>query len=274
MKVAMDQIKKILPLVDVVIEVGDARAPFSSLNSALDKVIQNKKRILVFSKLDLADRNKLNVAIKIYKEQGKDPYICNLKSPKEVDNFRKFLTSIESTKAQKYARFNLAKPALRALIVGIPNVGKSTLINALVKKNKASVANTPGHTKSQQLVKLGDSLELFDTPGVLQPNYDDKVAILHLAWLGSIKEEILPLDDIAYSIAEFCLNNYMDLLRNRYSLAENTEINLDNFFDVIADSRKFLLSGGEKDTLRAKQIFVKEFRDGLIGKVVVDDVKA
>ena len=272
MKVALDEIKKVLPLVDAVIEVADARAPFSSINSSLSSLVQSKKRIIVFSKLDLADRSRVNVALDYYKKKGYETFACSFKSPKEVDGLRKYLGTIETPKAKRFEKLGFKRPALRALIVGIPNVGKSTLINALVKRNKASVQNTPGHTKAQQLVKLGNELELFDTPGILQPNYDNKEAILHLAWLGSIKETILPLEDIAYSLGEYMLVHYEDAVRERFSL--EGELNYSNLFDKIAESRKYLLAHNTLDVTRAMQTFVKEVRDGLVCKVVVDDVEA
>ena len=269
MKVALDEIKRVLPLVDVVILVGDARAPYSSINKTIDKLVKDKKKILVFSKLDLADEKKL---LKMKPSEEYEVNFCNFKDRNEVSKFKRYLESFESSKAKKYARFNLAKPALRALIVGIPNVGKSTLINSLVGKNKASVANTPGHTKAKQLVKVGSSLELFDTPGIMQPNYDSKVAITHLAWLGSIKDDILPMDYLTSSLADFMLNNYREEVKARFDLDD--EIDVENIFVKIAESRKYLLQKGELDIKRAQLTFLKEFREGKIAKVVVDDVLA
>lgn len=274
MKKAIDEIKKSLHLVDVVIEVGDSRAPVSSLNSLLDKVIEGKKKVLLFSKKDLADESKLSVFINKYKQNGIESLALDFKSPDDIRRLIKYLGTIKTTKSLKYERYNLAVPPLRALIIGIPNVGKSTLINSLVGKKKTNVANKPGLTKTQQLVKIGDKFELFDTPGILQPNYEDKKAIMHLAWLGSISDDAIPIEDVYDSLKEFLLKNYLSSLYEHYSIDKTISLTSDNLFNEIAKSRKYILPGNKLDISRAKIAFLKEFRLGNISKCVVDDVQA
>jgi len=272
MKKALDEIKKSLKIVDLVIEIGDSRAPESSLNSMLDSITQGKKKIILFSKKDLSDQVKVNKWIEIYKGRGIDCFSLDFKDPAQIKNVLKYLTSIKSTKALKYERYNMAVPPLRALVVGIPNVGKSTLINSLVGKKKAQVANKPGLTRTQQLVKLGDKLELFDTPGVLQPNYEDKKAVMHLAWLGSIADQAIPIEQVYSTLAEFMLSDYLDSLYEHYQIDRSVVLSKENIFKTIGQARHFILPQGEVDISRAKIAFLKEFRGGQIVRCVVDDV--
>ena len=159
---------------------------------------------------------------------------------------------------------------LRVMILGIPNVGKSTLINRLCKRNAASSRNTPGHTKAQQWVRISDQFELLDTPGILPPHYEDNNIALRLAWIGSIKENILPLDDLYQNLINFLMRKYPNELKARYQL--NDLVDVGQISEDIGRNRNLLLKGGEIDFESVSRLVLREFKDGVITPVVVDEV--
>lgn len=271
MQKTLNQIKEIINNVDIVIQIADARAPISSLNNTLEQIINNKVKVMLFSKKDLADLDKLNYFIKYYESKGYTCFPLDLKNKKDIQNLIKFLESIKTAKIKKYEKFNLIPPPSRCLIVGIPNVGKSTLINSISNKNRASVANKPGHTKSMQVIKVSSKIELIDTPGVLSPNYESKDIIYHLSWIGSIKDEAINMEEIYSSLANFILNNYKEYVYLRYEIDKSIQLDNSNFYLEIAKSRKFLLKNDNYDISRAKNTFINEFRNGILGRVVVDE---
>lgn len=269
---AMKEIESRLNVIDLIIEVIDSRAPLSSKNPFLEKLTLSKKRLIVFTKKDLCDIQKVNFYEKYYQEKGYSTIIANLNEKKDVVEIVNKVFELGKERQEKYIKRGMKVQPLRVMIIGIPNVGKSTLINRLSRKNVASVRNTPGHTRAQQWIRINENFELLDTPGVLPPHYDDKNVSINLALIGAIKENILPLDELYSHLIEFLLNNYSNCLYDRYKI--DLSIKDEHLItEAIAKSRGLLLKGGLLDEDSTKKLVLKEFKEGLLTKVVVDDVR-
>lgn len=257
-----------LKVIDVIIEIVDSRAPISSKNPFLEDVTNSKKRLLVFSKKDLTDNNKINMFEKYYQDRNYDTILANLNDKKDILEIIKKVQFLGKDRQEKYLKRGMKPQPLRVMIIGIPNVGKSTLINKLTRKNAASVQNTPGHTRAQQWVRINENFELLDTPGILPPHYEDKTYSLHLALIGSIKENILPIEDLYDYLIEFLLKEYPSSLNKRYGVDETLSIH--EITNEIAKRRGLLLKGNEYDEEKTKKLVLKEFKEGIITPVIID----
>lgn len=267
---AMRQIEERLKVIDIIIEVVDARAPISSKNPFLEKITQNKKRLIVFSKKDLCDKEAVLPFLDYYKNLNYSAVVCDLNKPQDIKLLVQKAFELGKERQEKYLRRGMKPQPLRVMILGIPNVGKSTLINRLCKRNAASSRNTPGHTKAQQWVRISDQFELLDTPGILPPHYEDNNIALRLAWIGSIKENILPLDDLYQNLLNFLVRKYPEQLKARYQLNDLNDIG--KISEDIGRNRNLLLKGGEVDLESVSRLVLREFKDGVITPVVVDEV--
>ena len=267
---AMRQIEERLKVIDIIIEVVDARAPISSKNPFLEKITQNKKRLIVFSKKDLCDKDAVLPFLDYYKNLNYSAVVCDLNKPQDIKLLVQKAFELGKERQEKYLRRGMKPQPLRVMILGIPNVGKSTLINRLCKRNAASSRNTPGHTKAQQWVRISDQFELLDTPGILPPHYEDNNIALRLAWIGSIKENILPLDDLYQNLINFLMRKYPNELKARYQLNDLVEVG--QISEDIGRNRNLLLKGGEIDFESVSRLVLREFKDGVITPVVVDEV--
>ena len=275
------QIIEDLKLIDVVIEILDARIPISSQNPDIQNITRNKKKIVLLNKSDLADDKQTQKWISYFKQNGiiAIPTDSNLgKGSKEV---LKLVQKLMEEELEKAAARGRTKRNVRIIIIGIPNVGKSSLINRLVNKKTAEVGNRPGVTKQKQWVRIGQNIELLDTPGVLWPKFEDETVALNLAYVGSIKDEVMPKTDVAYQLLKFLYEEYKDKIILKYKLTEeeqNSIITQDgkndiiSLMDIIARKRGAIVSGAEVDYEKVSSLILNDFRTGKIGKITLEQI--
>lgn len=222
MKKTREEIIKNIKLVNLVVEIVDARAPISSKNPDIDSMINGKSKLVVLTKKDLADEEDMGKFISYYKEKGIKSVAINSTKKTGISPLINILEQIKEENYQKNKAKGIIKKPLRIMIVGIPNVGKSTLINQIIGKKSAKTGNTPGITKSQQWLKIKGDIELLDTPGILWPKIEDKITAQKLAFLGSIRDQVIEIEDIYYEFIKFLIEN-----KKQKNLFEEFEINFD-----------------------------------------------
>lgn len=269
MKKALKEIEERLKIMDVIIEIVDARAPISSRNPYLKDLAPQKKRLVVLAKKDLADEEETNRWVEYFKNEGIIALPLDLTYPKSDAELKKAIQSLGKDKWERDKRRGLKPQPLKTMIIGIPNVGKSTLINRLSRRNAASVQNTPGHTRAQQWIKVDQLFELLDTPGILPMQYEDATYSMHLAWLGSIKEDILPLTVIATELLSFLKEYHSAKLESRFQIEGIKDMPLEEIWLQIAKKRG-LLTKGEPDVEKAERLLLKEFKDGTLGRITIE----
>ncbi|WP_342512624.1 ribosome biogenesis GTPase YlqF [Sporosarcina sp. FSL K6-1522] len=266
---ARREVTEQLKLVDIVFELIDARLPLSSRNPMIDEVIHQKPRLLILNKMDLADETETARWIRYFENQGMRAVAINSFEGKGLQTVTKAAKEILEPKLARMRSRGIRPGAIRAMIVGIPNVGKSTLINRLAKKNIAKTGNTPGVTRAQQWIKFGKELELLDTPGILWPKFEDKEAGYKLALTGAIKDSIVNMEDLAVYGLRFLEANYPDRLLKRYGLETISEEVLP-MFNHIGTLRKVYTVGGEVDYDKVAELIVRDIRNENLGKLSFD----
>ena len=266
---ARREVTEKLKLVDIIFELVDARIPASSRNPMIDEIIQHKPRLILLNKADMADPVKTNQWLEYYKSQGKTAIAINSQAG---NGLHQITTTSKFLLKEKYDRMESRgiKPrAIRAMIVGIPNVGKSTLINRLARKNIAKTGNTPGVTKAQQWIKFGKELELLDTPGILWPKFEDQEVGLRLALTGAIKDTILNLHEVSLYGLRFLEKEYPDRLKSRYNLDVIPQETLE-LFDAVGKFRGCIASGGYIDYDKTAELVVREIRSEKMGPLTFE----
>ena len=266
MKKALNEIEAKIKLVDIVIEILDARAPLSSINPEFENRVQNKKRIFVLSKSDLADPIETQKWEQYFKKSVDSLLILNLNEQKATQIIANEVKLLGAEKHAKEISKGMKPQPLKTMIIGIPNVGKSSLINRLAKRSAAGVQNKPGYTRGEQFIKVNNDFILLDTPGVLPMNYDDKTKAINLALLGSIREEILPNEDLAVYLIKYLNKFYPNALLDRFDVTD-----LSDFEKVVQGIciRRALLNDYE----RAYSLLLKEFKDGKLGRISLEKVQ-
>lgn len=268
---ARREVSEKLKLVDIIFELVDARLPLSSRNPMIDQVINQKPRLLILNKQDMADESETRKWLSYFDERGHKAVAINSLEGKGLQVVTK---AAQELLAEKWARMKARgmKPrAIRAMIVGIPNVGKSTLINRLAKKNIAKTGNTPGVTKAQQWIKVGKELELLDTPGILWPKFEDQEVGFKLALTGAIKDTVTNMEDLAVYGLRFLSVHYPERMKERYGL-EFVHEELVDTFDHIGKLRRVFGQGGEIDYDQVAELIVRDIRSQHLGKVTFDFV--
>ena len=277
----MRQIEADLRIVDIVIELLDARIPIASQNPEIANKIKNKKKLVVLNKADLADEKANQKWIAYFEKQGIPAVLVDSNSGKGIDKFIKKIEEIMQEMLEGQANKGRVGRKIRAMILGIPNVGKSSFINRISKRTTAEVGNKPGITKQKQWIRINEKIELLDTPGVLWPKFESEDVALKLAFTGTIKETVLQRTEVAYQLVKFLLENYQERLENRYGLTnEYIEATLDqdqpenfNIYEImleIGKKRGCIISGGNIDEEQTAKIILDEFKNGKFGKVSLE----
>lgn len=266
------QIQSSLKLVDAVAEIIDARIPVSSRNPDLAKLVQNKPRVILLNKCDMANQTATKMWIDYFKKQNLVAIPVDCKSGRGLDKFAPAVNTVMSHKIARLKEKGMVNPTIRIMIVGIPNVGKSSFINKMVKKNRAKVEDRPGVTRGNQWYTIAKNLEMLDTPGVLWPKFDDKTVGEHLAFTGAVKDQILDIELLAVRLLDFIKELKPADFITRFKL-ENEDIeNIDSYelLKMIGKKRGMLVSGGEIDTERAAIMLLDEFRSAKLGRITVE----
>ena len=271
-----------LKLIDVVVEVLDARIPISSQNPMLREITKNMKKIVILNKSDLADEKQSILWKKHFEKQGYFAVITDSNSGKGINEFIKTVDECIKEEIQGNKQKGRVGKVIRLLVLGIPNVGKSSFINRISKKTTMRVGNKPGVTKQKQWIRVSENIELLDTPGVLWPKFESEEVALNLAYTGTIKDDILEKTEIAFCLLKFLINNYPNMIETRYKIETNIINEVikkidDNqkvyeLMQLIGKKRGAIVSGGSVDEEKTANIILEDFRSGKLGKITIEKI--
>lgn len=263
-------IKESLSLVDGVAEIIDARIPYSSSNPELEELINNKPRIVLLNKCDLADKNATDEWIEYYKKKGVAAIAVDCRSGKGLNSFYTTVREVLKEKIKQNEAKGMSGKALRIMVIGIPNTGKSSFINRMAGSVKAKVADKAGVTRSNQWFAIGNGIELLDTPGVLWPKFDDAKVGDRLAFIGSVKDEILDIETLAVRLLEVIQADYPERLSERYKITDFDGKQPWELLEIIGKKRGMMIKGGEIDTERVSVMLLDEYRGGKLGRITLE----
>lgn len=275
------QIEEDLKIIDIVIELLDSRIPISSQNPDIAKITKGKKKIIVLNKCDLADEKKNQKWISYFQKKGIKAVLVDSNSGKGIDHCIKTIEDSMEEQLQGQAQKGRIGRKIRAMVLGIPNVGKSSFINRISKRTTAEVGNKPGVTRQKQWIRINEKIELLDTPGVLWPKFESEEVGLNLAFTGSIKEDILQRTEIAYQLVKYLLENYRKNLCERYGMTEKyieETLNQEqpenfNIYEIMLEigrKRGCIISGGNVDEEKTARMILDEFKNGKLGRITLE----
>lgn len=277
------QIIEDLKLIDVVVELLDARIPISSQNPEIAKITKDKKKIIVLNKSDLSNEKENQKWINYFNSKKIPAVLVDSNSGKGIENCLKQIENIMQEELEKKAQKGRIGRKIKVMVLGIPNVGKSSFINRIAKKTSAGVGNKPGVTKQKQWIRVNEKVELLDTPGVLWPKFESQEVALHLAFTGTIKEDVLEITEVAYYLVKFLIENYRKSLCEKYKLEENNIEEIlkrdlpenENIYEImllIGKKRGCIISGGNVDEQKTSKIILDEFKNGKLGRITIEQV--
>lgn len=266
------QIQASLKLVDAVAEIIDARIPVSSRNPDINKIIQNKPRVILLNKCDMANQTATKMWIDFYKKQGITAIAVDCKSGRGLNRFPQAVNEVMSEKINRLKAKGMKNPTIRIMIVGIPNVGKSSFINRISKQTRAKVEDRPGVTRGNQWFTISKNLEMLDTPGVLWPKFDDKIVGEHLAFTGAVKDQVIDIELLAVRLLDFLKQLKPAEFITRFKLEDEAWDTMDSYdlLHLIGKKRGMLMSGGAVNTERAAIMLLDEFRAAKLGRITVE----
>lgn len=278
------EIEENLKLVDVVVELLDARIPISSQNPEIAKIIKGKKKLIILNKIDLANEQENATWVKYFQKKNIPVCLVDSNTGKGIEQFIKQVENIMKEDLETLAQKGRTGRKIRIMIVGIPNVGKSSFINRIAKKATAGVGNKPGVTKQKQWIRINEKVELLDTPGVLWPKFESQEVALNLAFTGTIKEEVLEKTEIAYELVKYLLENYRQNLCEKYKI-DNSYIEKvlnrdlpenEKIYEIMLEigrKRGCIVSGGNIDDEKTSKIILDDFKNGRLGKITIERTK-
>lgn len=278
------QIIEDLKLIDVVVQILDARSPNASINPDIAEYVKDKKQVIVLNKYDLADDEQNKKWVNYFKQNGAEAVLVDSNSGKGIEEVIRKIEKVYEEDRTSYSDKGRKGKSIRVMVIGIPNVGKSSFINRITKKTSAVVGNKPGVTRQKQWVRVNQNIELLDTPGVLWPKFENEQTALKLAYIGTIKDDILQKTEIAYNLLKYLLEEEKEKVIERYKLdEEQVEYELQNedrmenenileIMYMIGKKRGAIISGGHVDEEKVSNIILEEFRSGKLGKITLEKI--
>ena len=268
MNKALHEVEEKVKIIDVIIELFDARAPSSSINKHLEKATANKKKLFLITKSDLADPEQTILWQKHFRNQNNEVLVVDLTNKKTFNIISQAVIRLGKSKWDKEMARGMKPQPIRTMIIGIPNVGKSSLINLLAQRKAAGVQNKPGYTRGEQWIRVNKDFLLLDTPGILPMNYEDQENAANLALIGSIREDILPNEDLVEILLNNLQKHYPDSLKERFEIEDFSDHK--KTLMTIASKRGLLTNNGQLDIVKAQSLLLKEFKDGKLGRITLE----